>query len=344
MNEREYWPTREWRNTEPESMGMDSEKLSKIDRELRSRYQSINSILIVRRGNIVFERYSNGYGPEDTHNVASVAKSITSALIGIAIDKGFIESVDQKVLDFFPEYKTKAEDFQKRTITIKNLLTMTAPVSWQAGSRGFEPLNRLRRQRDWIKFILDLLGKKGYAGKFQYTSVGSHLLSAIISRTTGKCAREFANVNLFKPLGMEIIPDSNLKSFSLEDVFGSNVHGWINDPQGITIGGWGMIITPRDMARFGFLYLNKGKWEDNQIISEKWIKESVKENSNDYGYNWWLKGSGVNFSYFAAGSGGSFISCIPGKDLVVAIASKITMKPRDRGTLFDDYILPSVLE
>lgn len=344
MTKRDYWPTRKWSITEPESVGMDSHKLSEIDKELKYRYQSINGIVIIRGGNLIFERYSNGFGPEDTHHVASVAKSITSALIGIAIDKGFIKGIDQKVVDFFPEYRSATEDFQKRSLTIKNLLTMTAPVSWQAGARGFEPLNRLRRQRNWIRFILDLLGKKGDMGKFQYTSVGSHLLSAIISRTTGKCAREFANENLFRPLGMKVIPDSNLQSFSLDDVFGKNVNGWINDPQGITIGGWGMTITPRDMARFGFLYLNKGRWEDKQIISRNWIEESTAVNENDYGYNWWLKGSGSTFSYFAAGSGGSFISCIPGKDLVVAIASKITMKPRDRSSLFDDYILPSILE
>lgn len=344
MIRRDYWPTVEWRFSEPKSMNMDSIKLTAIDKELKYRYQSINGIVIVRGGNIVFERYNNGFGPEDTHNVASVAKSITSALIGILIDRGYIKNVDQKILDFFPEYKASPSDIQKRTLTIKNLLTMTAPVAWQTGTGGFEPLNRLRRQKDWIKFILDLLGKKGDTGKFQYSSVGSHLLSAIISRTTGKCARVFGNENLFKTLGMREIPDSNMKSFTLDDVFGKNVNGWINDPTGITIGGWGMTITPRDMARFGFLYLNRGQWSGKQIIPEKWIEESIAENRNDYGYNWWLKGSGENFSYFAAGSGGSFIWCIPGKDLVISIASKITMRPRDRTDLIDNYILPSIIK
>lgn len=338
----DYWPTQEWQKRDPETMGISSEKFQELEKQLRVGYSSINGIVIIRNGYIVFEKYNNGFGADSTHNVASVAKSITSALTGIAIDKGFIESADQKILDYFPEYKADVNNFQKRTLTIKNLLTMTTPVAWKTGANGIEPLNRLRRQRDWVTFILNLLGKNGQGGKFQYTSTGSHILSAIITRTTGISAREFANKHLFKPLGMKQIPYSKLESFSLDDVFGKNVNGWINDPAGITIGGWGMTMTPRDMARFGLLYLNNGIWDKKQIISEKWVKESVAMNLNNYGYNWWLKGSGDTFSYSAAGSGGSFISCFPKKDLVISIASKITMKPKDRGLLFDNYIIPAI--
>ncbi len=176
---------------------------------------------------------------------------------------------------------------------------MTAPIAWKTGSRGFEPLDRLRRQSDWVTFILDLLGKNGQRGKFQYTSVGSHLLSAIITRTTGLSARVFANEHLFKPIGMREIPDSDMKSFALDDVFGKNVNGWIKDPSGITIGGWGMTMTPKDMARFGFLYLNHGIWDNKQIISKKWIDDSLKLNPNKYGYLWWLGEINNKFIYTA---------------------------------------------
>ncbi|MFX0095336.1 MAG: serine hydrolase domain-containing protein, partial [Candidatus Hodarchaeota archaeon] len=284
------------------------------------------------------------FSPDDTHNVASVTKSVISALIGIALDAGYIKSVDQKVLDFFPEYVPGAGDIQKRTITIRHLLTMTAPFAWQTGARGYEPLNRLRRQRNWIMFILNLLGRSGQLGRFQYSSAGAHLLSAIITRTTGKCAREFANERLFRPLGMREIPNPNMKSFKQDDVFGKNVTGWINDPNGNTTGGWGLTITPRDMARFGFLYLNRGIWDNKQIISKKWIDDSIAMNSNGYGYLWWLKGENSTFAFSASGSGGSHIFCIPEKDLVVAIASKIAGKSRDRWLLLEKYIIPAIID
>ncbi|MCP4135707.1 MAG: serine hydrolase [bacterium] len=324
---RDYWPTREWRAADP---GMDRDKLLDLDRALQSQYKSINGIVVVRKGYIVFEKYARGFGPDDTHSVASVTKSFISALIGIAIDAGYIKSADQKVLDFFPEYAPNADDIQKRSLTIKHLLTMTAPFSWKSNPRS-EPLNRLRRQKDWVQFILSLLGQNGQPGKFQYNSLGAHLLSAIISRATGMCAREFANERLFRPPGMREIPDHEMKSFTQDDVFGKEVTGWIKDPQGITTGGWGMTISPRDMARFGFLYLNRGIWEERKIISETWVHESTAPNSNGYGYLWWLRGDGSAFS--ADGAGGNHIFCIPGKDLVVAIASEMSARPRDRWEL-----------
>ena len=166
--QRDYWPTQEWQAAEPESVGMHPDKLLELDKALHSQYKSINGIVVVRNGYIVFERYNNGFGPEDTHSVASVTKSFISALIGIALDAGYISDVDQKVLDFFPEYVPGAGERHKRAIRIKHLLTMTAPIAWKTGPRGYEPLDRLRRQRDWVMFILDLLGRNGQLGRFQY--------------------------------------------------------------------------------------------------------------------------------------------------------------------------------
>jgi CubicO group peptidase (beta-lactamase class C family) len=322
---------------------MDPKKFADLEYMVKSRYRNINGMVVVRKGYIVFERYYNGYSPLDAHNVASVTKSFISALIGIAIDAGCIKSVNQKVLDFFPEYVPNAGDIQKRIVTIRHLLTMTAPIaSKTTGRRGDEPLDRLRRQRDWVMYILNLLGRNGQLGKFQYSTAGSHLLSTIITRTTGMCAREFANERLFRHLGMQEIPNHEMKSFGVDDVFGKNVTGWIKDPNGNTTGGWGLTITSRDMARFGFLYLNRGVWDNEQIISEKWIDESTALNSNRYGYLWWLREEGGIFAYSALGSGGNVICCIPAKDLVVAIASKIISNPHDRWPLFEECIIPAV--
>ncbi len=345
---REYWPTQEWRTAEPAAVGIDPDRLSELEQLINSRYKKINGIVVVRKGYIAFERYYNGYSLVDAHHVASVTKSLISALIGIALDTGHLQSVDQQVLSFFPEYSAGAADIRKRSITIKHLLTMTAPFALTKGKS--EPLDRLRRQRDWVHYILKLMGGKGQTGSFQYSTAGAHLLSAIITRATGCCARELANQHLFRPVGMREIPDHEMKSFSIDDVFGKNVTGWIKDPSGNTAGGWGLTITPRDMARFGFLYLNNGKWAKQQIISKGWVEESTTPHSETvidnsllkYGYLWWLKEENDTSIYLAMGSGGNIICCIPDKDLVVAIASKIVRKPLDRWPLFEKYILPAV--
>lgn len=333
----EYWPTQQWRNADTEF----EDKFAALEQSITTDYQNINGIVVVRSGRIVFENYCQGHTPQDTHHVASVTKSVVSALIGIAIEAGYIESVEQKVLSFFPEYVSAADDLQKRTITIKHLLTMTAPIASKSTSRhGNEALDRLRRQRDWISYVLKQLGRGGRLGEFQYSTAGAHLLSAIITRTTGMSAREFANRRLFQPIGMAEIPDHEMNSFQLDDVFGKNLSGWLKDPQGNTTGGWGLTLTPRDMARFGYLYLKRGYWEGRQIISEKWIEQSLAQNANNYGYLWWTKNVDGCFSFAALGSGGNMICCLPKKDLVVAVTSKIMRKPQDPWQLIERDILP----
>ena len=235
---RDYWPTREWRSADAAGAGMDPAKLAGLERALKLQYKNVNGIVIVRKGTIVFERYYHGCADSESHHIASVTKSVISALIGIAIDTGHIKSVEQKVLDFFPDFATGDTDIRKRTITIKHLLTMTAPFAWKnTGAKGSEPLNRLRMQRDWISYILELLGRNGQPGRFQYSSIGAHLLSAIITRATGMRAREFANKHLFRPTGMKEIPQRKMSSFTQDDMFGKNVTGWIHDPGGNSTGG-----------------------------------------------------------------------------------------------------------
>jgi len=212
---------------------------------------------------------------------------------------------------------------------------MTAPLAWQMSSNLSEPLDRLRRQRNWIMFILNILGQGGELGQFRYNSLTAHLLSAILSRTTGMSAREFANEYLFKPLGMRQIQDHDINSYSKQHVFGKNINGWIKDPQGITVGGWGLCLTPRDMARFGLLYLSQGLWDKQQVVSSSWVIESTTQNENNYGYLWWLSDS----IFAASGYGGNHIFCVPEKDICVAIASKLSPRPWDRWQLLERYIL-----
>ncbi|WP_127483836.1 serine hydrolase domain-containing protein [Paenibacillus ehimensis] len=339
--QRNYWPTAEWQAAEPAALRMDPDKLSELEPKIKSEYGNINGIVVVRNGSMAYESYYHGYGPDEPHHVASVTKSILSALIGIAIDAGYINYADQKVLDFFPEYVPDAADRQKREITIRHLLTMTAPYPFED---WHEPLDKMCMQPDWIKYTLEMLGQKGNIGTFKYSTAGAHLLSAIITRSTGKSAREFANERLFKPIGMKEIPDYKMKSFGFDDLFGKNVKGWVKDPSGHSTGGWGLTLTPRDMARFGFLYLNRGNWDNRQVIPNTWIDESTTMNPNQYGYLWWLREEDGVFAYMALGDGGNVICCIPEKDLVVAIASQFIIHPRDRWTLIKECILPAVID
>lgn len=345
---RNYWPTSNWLIEDPATLGMNSEKLSNLESIIESEYGNINGIVIVKNGYIAYERYYHGYGPDDPQHMTSVTKSILSALIGIAIDAGYIQNVDRKVLDFFPEYLPNTPIGQKQAITLRHLLTMTAPFPFE---EWHEPLDKLCMQPDWVKYTLDMLGQKGSIGTFKYSTAGAHLLSAIITRSTGKSAREFANEHLFKPIGMKVIPDHEMQSFGFEDLFGKNVTGWVKDPNGNSTGGWGLTLTPRDMARFGFLYLNRGLWINQQIISPDWTRESTAPHSEirigesiaKYGYLWWLREADRVLAYLALGDGGNIICCIPEKDLVVAIASEFMMNPRDRWALIKKYIIPAVI-
>ncbi|OBZ10284.1 serine hydrolase [Bacillus sp. FJAT-26390] len=335
------WPTTEWQAGDPAALRMDAEKLSELEGIIKTDYGNINGIVVVRNGYMAYEKYYNGYGPDDTHHVASVTKSIISALIGIALDAQYINHIDQKVLDFFPEYVPDAADRQKQVITIRHLLTMTAPYAFED---WHEPLDIMCMQPDWVKYTLDLLGQKGEIGAFKYSTAGAHLLSAIITRSTGKSAREFANERLFKPIGMKEIPDYEMKSFGFDDLFGKAVKGWVNDPSGNSTGGWGLTLNARDMARFGFLYLNGGIWDHAPIISKTWIDESTAMNPNKYGYLWWLGDEDGTFAYLALGDSGNVICCIPEKSLVVAIASAFMLNPRDRWTLIKEHILPALID
>lgn len=303
----------------------------KLDQIIQEEYKNMNGMLVVQKGNVIFEKYYNGQGPDDAFHVASVTKTIISALIGICIDKGYIKSADQKVIDFFPEYNVNSSE-----IKVRHLLTMTTPhpfVDWQ------ELLEELCTQEDWVQYTLNRMGNGGEIGSFKYSSAGAHVLSAIITSATGKSVREFANEHLFQPLGMREISNYNMKAFGFDDLLGKDVKGWVHDPNGISTGGWGLTLTVKDMAKFGQLYLNEGIYNGKQILAKSWIKESTTMNQKQYGYLWWLREEDGIFSYCAMGDGGNMICCIPEKELVVVIASEVVPEVKDRWRLIKEYIL-----
>lgn len=333
------WPTEVWQTADPESLEMDAAQLSGLESEITANYGNINGIVIVKNGFLTYEKYFNGCGPDDAQHVASVTKTILSVLVGIAVKAGLIRDVNQKVLDFFPEYTLDRNHPVKKEIMLRHLLTMTAPypfADWQ------EPLDKLCMQPDWVEYTLQMLGENGEPGIFKYSTAGTHLLSAILTRATGQSAREFANEALFGPIGMKTIPDYPMENFGFDELFGAKVRGWVKDPSGNSTGGWGLTLTPRDMARFGLLCLNRGMWDGRELVPESWMLESTAMNPNHYGYLWWLREEEGIFAYMAMGDGGNVICCLPEKQLVIAIASGFMMNPRDRWELIKEKILPAV--
>jgi CubicO group peptidase (beta-lactamase class C family) len=343
----------EWKLVNPESLNVNSELLFKVDNDIKKRLNGVNGVLIVKKGHLIFEKYYNNYNENSYNYIASITKSIISALIGIAIDKGFIKSVDQRVLDFFPEFDIKNPKEPLEDLTLKNLLTMKTGFLWNERRRGPSPmLNRLKRQKDWIKFILSLPIIKKKINTFQYNSAVSHLLSAIISTSTNLDSQSFANKFLFKTIGIEEFQDSNKTSYKAEDIINNNkIHVWLKDPQGINIGGWGITMKARDLAKFGLLYLNLGIWEKNQIISSNWIKDSIKDHVEDsnldsgmgYSYHWWIWKITQYSVFNALGAGGQVISCIPELDLVIVITANANLaRWKDPLYLIGKYIIPAI--
>lgn len=318
-----YWPTEEWHTRSPEAAGLDPAQISQT---ITAGYKALNGIVIVKQGFIVFERYYNGHTASSPNHVASVTKSVLSTLIGIAESLGLLPDLNQPVLDFFPDYPAFAKDLKKRSVTIRHLLTMTAPFPWninKSGTASTEPLDRMRRQSDWAQYCLKHLGLKGQHGAFHYSNASAHLLSTILTRITGQSTLAFANEHLFGPIGMRVIPEHKMPSFSKEAVFGSEVKGWVSDPAGINTGGWGLTLTPRDMARLGLLYLRQGHWTGKQVVPEAWVADSLTPHAPNYGYLWWLR-KGV---FAALGSGGNAMYCLPEKELVIAVTGRGSWDP-----------------
>jgi parallel beta-helix repeat protein len=328
----DYWPTNGWRRSSPEMQGMSSAKLNDMMQYVRQQSIGIDSVVVVRNGYVVFEEYPRPrlYGPESLHPLYSVTKSFSSALIGIAIKQGFIDGVQHKMLDFFPNRTFANVDSLKEAITLEHVLTMTSGLPWDEWTYPYgdsrNDVRRIMTNPDPVQFVLDRPMSSTPGTTWVYNSGGSHLLSAIINETTGADIEAFARENLFDPLGI-----SNLF--------------WGKDPfQRLSWGSMGLSLTPLDMAKFGFLYLNNGTWEGQQIIPAEWVTESTRphfslDQSWQYGYQWWI--SPAYNVYVARGYMGQNIIVSPDYNMVVVFTGSYTYG--QEGTqLFYDYILPAV--
>lgn len=320
---------------------MNQEKAKELEKIITSSYNNIAGIIVQKSGETLYENYFNGYTAANAVHVASVTKSIFSALIGIAIDKGYIKSVEQKVLEFFPDYTILQGEKTILSITIKNMLTMTAPYKYKT-----EPYEMFFASQNPIQDALDLLGGDKLIGEFNYSAVGgTHILSGILARATGQSILDFAEEHLFSPMKINVPHNVVLrnKEEHIAVMNDKNTCGWVVDPQGINTASWGLFLTPADMAKIGQLYLNGGIWNGKQIVSSIWIDKSTKEHSRcaqwvlAYGYLWWIIDKA---SYAAMGDGGNVIYVNTKKKMVVSIASFFIPDAKDRIGLIKKYIEP----
>jgi len=326
-----------WQISPANKQGLDSNLLMKAVEKAED-LKFVNSLLIVKNGYLVLEKYYNDYNLYDAHNVQSVAKSFLSALTAIALRENYLETVNQKVINFFPEYDIEQIDARKKYITIQDLLTMKAGYEYD-----FENyiMYDVFSSSNWIRAAIELPLVNFPGETYNYSTIGTHLLSVIISRATGIPNLKFAENYLFDPMKI-------------------SVRQWNKDPQGNYIGGFGMYFTPRDMARFGLLYLNNGNLDGKQIVPQKWVKNSIEDYSLKsnwswgsfedigYGYLWWLGRLAEYWVYLALGYGGQFIINIPSADMIVVTTSNwqfdhdtADKHERDIIKLIADFILPA---
>jgi len=287
-----------------------------------SQLPRLKSLLVSHKGQIVLERYFNGARAAQAANIKSASKSVISALVGIAVSRGQIKSVDQRIVDYFPDLATDPEP-RKRDITIEDLLTMRSGLESTSG-RNY---GAWVQSPNWVRFVLrrPLIDEPGT--RVEYSTGSSHLLSAIVTKATKMSTWQFAQENLAKPLGFTLAK-------------------WTADPQGIYFGGNEMSMTPRQMVEFGELYINDGKAGDQQVIAKSWIDRtrvprgrSRWGSDREYGYGFWIREFAGHDSYYAWGYGGQFIVIIPGRDLVVVTTSRSDVSRERRDHLDSIYSL-----
>lgn len=338
-----------WVISSPTAEGLDADKLSEMFEKMRKGvYGSVHSILIVKGGRLAVEEYFSGYeyeledasargpsidfGPETLHDQASVSKSITSALVGIAIDQGFIPGVNEKLFTFFPDYSSLIDD-KKAEITLEHLLTMSSGLQWRQSGPGSDT-GQLFSITNPIEYILKKPVASAPGTQFSYQQANPILLGEIIKKATGLRVDDFAEKYLFAPLS---ITQCEWRSLS----------------QGVIYTAGDVRLRPRDMAKFGYLFLRNGDWDGKRVVSEEWIHEStMPRRMGDYGlmygYLWWLSPFRES-GFLAMGRGGQGVFVFPDVDLV-AIFTGGNYAREESGnesyapiSLTQDYILPSIV-
>jgi CubicO group peptidase (beta-lactamase class C family) len=305
---------------------MNSSKFDAMITHIKTSIPTIDSVVVIRHGYIAAEEYFGTFNATTKHHLYSCTKSVVGTLIGIAIDRKQINSVDSKVLDLLPEYHPGNMSDWKRDLTLRDLLVMSSGLDARDDySDNWIGLDKLVNAKDTVQYALDLNITVKPGTVFKYTDANSHLLSAIIIEKTGTTTLTYAKKNLFEPLG-------------ISDII------WRNDTSGRQWGFYGLYMTPRDMAKI-YLYLNNGIWDSDKIVSEEWIMQATSRKMSadllpGYGYQWWAnKNTGY---YTEAGYRGQFIYVFPDKDMVVVFTGHNELNFYNPGRLLTEFILPAV--
>ena len=325
-----------WKTSSLQSQGIDSTLFYNLFNQLKGAEHKLHSMLLIRNNELVLEEYFGDYNVNKPHDLRSTSKSIRSILLGIAIDKGFMDSVDDPLSKYLKNPVPKKNlDPRKKEITIKHLITMSTGLEcndWDKRSKGQE--DRVYKKKNWLQYTLDLPMVNNPGTVSNYCSMGVLLMTESIHQTSGMTIDKFAETYLFQPLGI-----GNLKwgHTSKKEVISSSKR---------------LYMTPRDMAKIGQLILNKGTWNGEQIVSEKWIEEATTPKTKitgiDYGYLWWNIPFKFNqktiMSKTATGNGGQYIIAIPELDLIAVFTGGAYNSQEDKlpFAIVNNIVLPSI--
>ena len=328
---------------------MSKTELHRFVEESIGNESNICQVFAYKNGHEVFEDCWHGYKTADAVHVMSVTKSVMALLVGIAIGKGLIRDTDRKVLDFFPDYQVKRGEKTIYDVTLRHLLTMTAPYKYRS-----EPWTKVCTSDDWTAAALDLLGgHKGITGEFRYATLGIQILSGIIECASGERCVDFANKNLFVPLGIpqhKAHGDSS-KEDQLDYVMNKNPrkNEWYSDPKGVVTAGWGLCLSARDLAAIGELILQRGSFNGQRIMPENYLCDMISPHLKlgkmfgymNYGYLWY-KPYDDREIYAAIGDGGNVIFVDKEQEISVGLTG--TFKPRifDRVEFIEKKVLPLI--
>jgi CubicO group peptidase (beta-lactamase class C family) len=340
-----YWPTSGWRSASPASEGMDGRRLDEMIATIRSAQLPIDSVTVIRHGNVVldarFGPFAEGRLPEPfaagrLHELQSATKSVSSMVLGIALRDRAASGVDARTpvvrLAAAVHYRPKHLGGRKRAMTLEDMLTMQSGLAWRESGYAYEPgsgndVMAMLQAGDWSAYVLDRPMATRPGTSFVYNTGSSHLVSGAVTVLTRRPAAEFAQERLFAPLG-------------IRDV------AWPSDPSGVTAGGFGLRLGPRDLAKLAYLYLHQGRWDGRQIVPAAWVTQStadhVADPLYDYGYLWWLDRAD-GYAYMA-GLYGQLAAVIPGKDLVAVVTAHLPANVDATSVtrwLLEKYILPA---
>jgi CubicO group peptidase (beta-lactamase class C family) len=300
----------DWQVSTPEEQGLDPDLVARLYFNA-AKVQTLHALLVVKNGYLIAERYFGEGSIDQETRIQSATKSYTCALVGIALELGYLSSVDQKMMEFFPELADRITDPRKNQITIRQMLQMRAGYPWEESTRElFEMLYHGFRP----SLLVDVPLVRDPGTGFDYSNLTSHLLGIIVARATGTDLKSFAEAHLFGPLGVEPAD-------------------WIQDWEGYYNGHGDLHFSAREMARFGQLYLDGGRFEGQQLVPTEWVRDSLETYSEDawkyrvgrnvahmgYGYQWWSAQAGDHRYNFAWGHGGQQIALLEEHDLVVVV-------------------------